>query len=202
MAFVLHEPLRMNYRLFSFISILTLSLAGTAHSDTPGHSPLPDTVPPARAAPSPAVEALASDLERIIQSPGWRDDVWSVQVVSVDRGDTLFAHAPDQPLAPASNMKLYTSIAALYYLGPEFRFSTYLLTRGPIANGVLDGDIIVYGTGDPTLSGRLLESNTQVFEAFADSIVASGIREVRGVVLGDGSYFTGTGSGAAYDALM
>lgn len=143
--------------------------------------------PPAPAAAS--VEALGRDLSRIISAPGWRGDAWGVMVVSLDRGDTLFALNPDVPLAPASNAKLFSTAAALYYLGPQFRFTTYLLADGPIHDGVLDGDLILYGTGDPSMSGRLLESPLAVMRAMADSLALAGVREIRGDVVGDGSYF-------------
>lgn len=146
-------------------------------------------------APAPVIASLRSDLERLIQGPAWRGDKWSVMVVSLDRGDTLFAHEPDATLAPASNMKLFTSAAALYYLGSEFRYSTYLLTDAPIVQGVLQGDLILYGTGDPTLSDRFLGSKTAVWEAFADSLGALAITEIRGDVVGDASYFDGKGTG-------
>src|SRR5690349_17561000 len=58
------------------------------------------------AAGSPEVASLQRDLERLISAPNWPSDAWSVMVVSLDRGDTLFAHGPADLLAPASNMKV------------------------------------------------------------------------------------------------
>src|SRR5688572_5262204 len=52
---------------------------------------------------------LQGDLERLIESPGWRGDRWSVLVVSLDKGDTLFNHGGDESLVPASNLKLFTT---------------------------------------------------------------------------------------------
>lgn len=129
------------------------------------------------------------DLRSIIGEPGWNEADYGVLVVSLDRGDTIFSLNADRPLAPASNMKLYSTAAALYYLGPDFRFSTYLLADGEIEGGVLDGDLILYGTGDPAISGRMLESTSATFDALADSLLARGIREIRGDIVGDGSYF-------------
>lgn len=162
---------------------------------------------PAAAAPAPAavdaasaaaVQGLQRDLSRLIDSPGWRDDRWGVLVVSLDRGDTIFSYQPDLPLAPASNMKLYTSAAALYYLGPEFRFSTYLMTDGKIEGGVLRGDLIVYGTGDPTLSGRYFRDGPTIWENFADSLLALGVTEIEGDIVGDASYFGDDGAGEGW----
>src|SRR5680860_136653 len=59
---------------------------------------------------------LAGDLGEIIGKPGWEQSTYGVLVVSLERGDTLFAMNPDLGLAPASNLKLYSTAAALYYL--------------------------------------------------------------------------------------
>jgi D-alanyl-D-alanine carboxypeptidase/D-alanyl-D-alanine-endopeptidase (penicillin-binding protein 4) len=140
------------------------------------------------------VAALRTDLEKMIASPGQ----WSVTVVSLDRGDTLFAHSPDLGLMPASNMKLFTTAAALYYLGPHYRYSTFLLADGPIQNGVLAGDLIVYGTGDPTISDRFGQK-MRVWESFADTLAALGVREVRGNIVADASYFGGPGAADGWE---
>jgi serine-type D-Ala-D-Ala carboxypeptidase/endopeptidase (penicillin-binding protein 4) len=161
---------------------------------------VPDSVPAVAAAPAaPAAPStrLQSDLERMIDSPGWAGDRWSVLVVSLDKGDTLFNHGGDESLAPASNLKLFTTAAALYYLGPDFRYNTFLLTDGTIANGVLTGDVVVYGTGDPSFTSRFGRRDG-VWHAFADTLAALGVREIRGNIIGDASYFAGPGSGTGW----
>jgi D-alanyl-D-alanine carboxypeptidase/D-alanyl-D-alanine-endopeptidase (penicillin-binding protein 4) len=146
----------------------------------------PQTPPPA---PSDEVLLLRSELERLIRNITTAGSDHGVLVMSLDRGDTLFSHNPDVPIAPASNMKLFTTAAALYYLGPNFRYSTYVLADGPIENGVLHGNLILYGTGDPAISSRMLGGALTPFRALADSLRAHGITEVRGDIVGDGSYF-------------
>lgn len=142
-------------------------------------------------------EALRADLRQIIARPGWSGDRWSVTVRSIDRGDVLFSFGGGDPLAPASNMKLFTTAAALYYLGPDFRYNTFLMATGPVHDGVLDGDLVVYGTGDPTFSDRFGDKQ-RIWNAFADTLAALGIREIRGSIVGDGSYFTGPGAGEGW----
>jgi serine-type D-Ala-D-Ala carboxypeptidase/endopeptidase (penicillin-binding protein 4) len=152
---------------------------------------------PIQAAPAeaiaPSVDAevleLRADLDRLVRNGTSRNSSHGVLVVSLDRGDTLFAHNPDLSLAPASNMKLFSTAAALYYLGPNFRYSTYALADGPIESGILDGDLILYGTGDPAISSRMLPGALPPLRALADSLHALGVREIRGDVVGDGSYF-------------
>jgi serine-type D-Ala-D-Ala carboxypeptidase/endopeptidase (penicillin-binding protein 4) len=148
-------------------------------------------------ATDPGSASLQRELEQLIRRPGWTGDRWSVMVISLDRGDTLFAHAAHERLAPASNMKLFTTAAALYYLGADYRYNTFLMATGPIRDGVLDGDLVVYGTGDPTFSARF-GSALAVWQAFADTLQALGVREIRGDIVGDGSYFDGPGAGEGW----
>lgn len=146
----------------------------------------------------PSEQALRAEIERLIANSGTSGSQWSVMVISLDRGDTLVAHAPDLPLLPASNMKLFTTAAALYYLGPQFRYSTFLLADGTIENGVLQGDLIVYGTGDPTFSDRFGQKLVP-WNTFADTLAALGIREIRGNIVADASYFGGPGTAAGWE---
>ncbi len=79
--------------------------------------------------------------------------------------------------------------AALHHLGAEHRFRTSLYAAGPVRGGVLEGDLVLYGRGDPNLSSRFFDSPTAVFEALADSLLARGIRRVSGAVVADESWF-------------
>jgi serine-type D-Ala-D-Ala carboxypeptidase/endopeptidase (penicillin-binding protein 4) len=157
---------------------------------------LPGETPAAEERMDAARATLQQDLAAILSQSRLRDDA-GVLIVSLDRGDTLFVHNPDLPLAPASNLKLFTTLSALYYLGPAFRYNTYLLATGAVQDGVLDGDLVLYGTGDPTLSDRF---GAGVLDALADTLVRQGIREIRGSVVGDASYFGGPGIGTGWQA--
>ena len=159
--------------------------------------PIHAAVASAAPARSAAVNALSADLERMIEGSGMSNSRWSVLVVSLDKGDTLFSYQADTQLAPASGLKLFTTAAALYYLGPEFRYSTFLLADGKIENGVLAGDLVVYGTGDPSFTARFGRRDG-IWHAFADTLAALGVREVRGSLIGDASYFAGPGTGAGW----
>jgi serine-type D-Ala-D-Ala carboxypeptidase/endopeptidase (penicillin-binding protein 4) len=135
---------------------------------------------------------------QVVDHPARQAERWSILAVSLDRGDTLFARSPGQPLAPASNIKLFTAAAALEYLGADHRFTTYLLADGPVREGVLEGNLYLYGTGDPTLGTRFAERPAPGLLALADTLEQLGIREVRGDVVGDGSHFTGPGTGQGW----
>lgn len=161
--------------------LLSLIFVGTASS-----------FPSERAAVSEA-EDLQRELQAILTSTGNRTGTWGVLAVSLDRGDTLLALNVRDPMVPASNMKVFTTAAALYSLGPDFRYTTFFLTTGEQSDGRLEGDLVLYGTGDPTLSSRFYPGMTSALDSLAHSILDAGIREVKGDLVIDGSYFQGPG---------
>ncbi len=97
-----------------------------------------------------------------------------------------------QALVPASALKLLTTYAALSKLGQHFRFETRLFYTGTLdaASGVLDGDILILGGGDPSLQSELYnKDNSLVTDKWAKLIKEKGIKEIKGKVIGDASYF-------------
>lgn len=138
-----------------------------------------------------AKELLEDAVLQSVQSTGWTGAEWGVLAVSLEHGDTLVALNPDAPLAPASNQKLFTSAAALHHLGPDFRFPTFLLTDGEIVDGILEGSLFLYGTGDPAISDRLLDSPHLVLRGLAGQLRTAGIHTVSGELRADATFFTG-----------
>jgi D-alanyl-D-alanine carboxypeptidase/D-alanyl-D-alanine-endopeptidase (penicillin-binding protein 4) len=126
---------------------------------------------------------LARSLAPLFQGRTWRYATWGALVVSLTRGDTLLSYHADRRFVPASNAKLFTTAAALHYLGPDFEFLTVLLAGGPVRDSTLYGDLVLYGTGDPTFG-----LDTAALAPFADSVVLAGIRRVNGDLVGDASF--------------
>lgn len=93
--------------------------------------------------------------------------------VDMKDGKVIFAHQAELLLPPASVTKILTALYALETLGPDYRFATRLRVTGPIENGILKGDLILEGGGDPTLDSRGLSE-------LALRLAKAGIREVRG----------------------
>ena len=137
------------------------------------------------------IDELQADLSEMLDAYSWRDARWGVLVVSLDQSDTLFSKSPDSALSPASNVKLLTTAAALRILGPDFRFQTYLLSDSDIANDVLQGDLVLYGTGDPGISDLFFQEREYVLELLADQLEDSGIKTVRGDLVADASHLPG-----------
>jgi serine-type D-Ala-D-Ala carboxypeptidase/endopeptidase (penicillin-binding protein 4) len=125
---------------------------------------------------------LAANLEAILADPSLDSVTVAAAVRLADSGELVYEHHGDQRLPPGSAEKLLTSAAALADLGPDYRFHTAVLAAAPPAAGVISGDLYLKGTGDPTLfPGR--------FDDLAQQLVDQGIREVRGGLAADDSYF-------------
>jgi D-alanyl-D-alanine carboxypeptidase/D-alanyl-D-alanine-endopeptidase (penicillin-binding protein 4) len=123
---------------------------------------------------------------------------WGLLVADAQTGETLYQQNADRYFVPASNMKLFTTALALTKLGPDYRFHTTLETTGTISNGVLTGNVVLVGRGDPNLSNRKFPYQLKeefdgppekVLAELADGLVAKGVKEISGDVIGDDSYF-------------
>ncbi|HVO73817.1 MAG TPA: D-alanyl-D-alanine carboxypeptidase/D-alanyl-D-alanine-endopeptidase, partial [Ignavibacteriaceae bacterium] len=91
---------------------------------------------------------------------------------------------------------------ALDILGPEYKFSTNVYINGKIDGSILEGDLVVEGRGDPTISGRFYNGDLlKVFNGWADSLLVYGIDEINGNLVGDDNLFEdkGLGQGWAWD---
>ena len=123
-----------------------------------------------------------------------------IEVGSLENGKTYFEHNARKLLKPASNNKLYTGALALDRLGSEFRIKTSLLAAArPDVEGVLRGDLIVYGRGDPSFSSRFRDgSYDDLLGPLADKLVAAGVKRIEGDLVGDESFFSGPPIGATW----
>ncbi len=110
----------------------------------------------------------------------------AVRVVALDGGpgeggrpgEVLYERNPDLSLSPASNMKLVTTAAALAKLGPDYRFTTEVLSAGKRDESSLNGDLVLRGGGDSSLE-------TPGLADLADQVRKAGIRTIRGDLLAD-----------------
>lgn len=170
----------------------------------------PDGLALQAAAPSPAppanLETLRGWFVQHLGQERFRHARWGVRVVSLDSGREVFAHAGDQLFVPASNTKLFTGALALDRLGPEFRIRTSLLAGESIdARGVLAGDLVVYGRGDPTFAARHHHGSLmEALEPVVAAVRQAGVRRVRGGLVMDATFFDGPtlGSGWEWDDLQ
>lgn len=134
--------------------------------------------------------APADGVESTLQRPTLKGARTALCVLDVASGQRLHAVRADEPMAPASNLKLVTTAAALSLLGAEHDFATRLqAVAAPDAQGRLAGDLVVVGGADPCLRADLLghEGVDDPASLLADLLQAQGVRSIAGrLVLDDG----------------
>jgi D-alanyl-D-alanine carboxypeptidase/D-alanyl-D-alanine-endopeptidase (penicillin-binding protein 4) len=135
------------------------------------------TVTPAAATSSRS--HLASQLRHTLRGSSARHLDYSI----ADSGLGTIHHGATRASAPASNAKLYTAITLLQLVGPQFRYLTKVSGSSKVDHGVLDGDLIVRGSGDPTLTRANLA-------AMAKNLHSKGLREVTGHLIVDDSRYS------------
>ncbi|MEO7456413.1 MAG: D-alanyl-D-alanine carboxypeptidase/D-alanyl-D-alanine-endopeptidase [Gemmatimonadaceae bacterium] len=176
--------------------LLLAAVAGCAGSSTSSPAPAP-VLAGGRA-------SIRQFIDSMIDVPDFRSTHWGIIVVDPGRGETLYSRNADKLFMPASNQKLLTGSTALTQLGPDYRWTTTLLARGPVSNGILAGDLVVRGNGDPSISAHMQKGDGLApMRAMADSLRAHGITRVRGRVTTAASPFTDSplGYGWSFDDL-
>ena len=157
------------------------------HAQTPRPANVAVSRPSATSTPANA--RLAARIDSILARPQLSRATWGIEVRDASTGHTLYARNAARPLIPASNLKLIVAAAAAHHLAPDFRFRTSLYAAGPVRDGTLEGDLVLYGRGDPMISARYFPSKTAVFEMLADSLLARGVRRISGGIVADESWF-------------
>ncbi len=166
-------------------------------------APDPATLPQAMTTPLLSVRRAPAVLSRQVNVTALQSALQPL-LSSVD-DNRCFALAIDgQPVAaknetlslsPASNLKILTAAVALDVLGPGFTYSTKVI--GALADGVVTGDLYLVGGGDPVLANEWWNGNNPKwppfnetsFESLADSIQQTGVTEITGGIVGDGSRY-------------
>jgi serine-type D-Ala-D-Ala carboxypeptidase/endopeptidase (penicillin-binding protein 4) len=149
----------------------------------------PPAVPAVRYSTPRDAGDLASSLAALTGRTRGGD--WGVMVVSLTRGDTLYANNPGEQMMPASTMKLLTSAIAFDRFGPSYQFSTDALRDAAVGpDGTLTGNLYLRGDGDPALSGKFLPGGPSApMNRLADLVAQQGIKHVTGAIIGDASGF-------------
>lgn len=134
---------------------------------------------------------LAREIDRILNENESKPARFGVFVMSARDGRVLYAHNSEQLFAPASNMKVYTTAVALDLLGPDYRWRTSIYAKKqPDSNGIIDGDLTLFGRGAPDLISKP-KGDAPSLTKLAEDLYRAGIREIRGNIVGDNSYFRG-----------
>ena len=163
--------------------------------------PTPDVVQIRTAATTRTLAELQSRISQVLRKPEFAPAMIGIKVTSLETGRVLFEENANKLLRPASNMKLYTVAAGLDRLSPDFRFVTSVYGPDkPDGNGVVKGDLTIYGRGDPSISARF--NSGDYFKGINDlaaRIAAAGVKRVEGDLVADETYFTGAPYGSGWE---
>ena len=135
----------------------------------------------------------------MISQPRFAGADWGIAVVSLSNGRTVYSHHADQLFQPASTAKLFTAAVTLSELGADYRIPTRVLAGGEIRNGRLDGPLILYGMGDPTLGVDVATLGWA--NQLAEQLAAQGLRHVHGDLIADSTYFASPAMGTGWEAI-
>ena len=164
--------------------------------------------PPARTArpspgkPSAAIARLQRDIDEILRAPALDRAFFGVVVKSLATQNTLYSLNAGKLMMPASAMKVVTLASAAEKLGWDFRYETRLVPLGTISDGILHGDLLVVGSGDPSIDDWD-GAATRLFGEWSDHLKAAGIHAIEGRIIGDDNAFDdeGVGFGWSWDDL-
>ena len=174
---------QLNFILINWcLLLLVLSIAG---------------IMPVGADPS-AADQIKGIIDKSLTHPYMAHGIQGVLVQSMDTGKVIYDHNGDVLQIPASNMKLISAAAALEYLGPDYKMTTYLYsTAKPTSRGVIKGDLVLYGKGDSILKIEHLQQ-------MVDKLKEQGVKTVNGNIVGDDTWFDDNrlASGWAWDDLQ
>ena len=171
--------LRLALRINATCLVLAMFAAAPVHADETATA---------------TTQQLASAIDAQIDDPRFASASWGIAVMSLDTGRTLYAHDAHRLQQTASTAKLYTAALVLDTIGTDYRIPTQLLATRPVAQGRLEGPLILRGMGDPSLGTPGTNAD------WADQLAASGVHDVQGELIADDSYFQGPQVGAGWEA--
>lgn len=125
---------------------------------------------------------LKKQIHNVIKKYEGKHTNLGIAIYSLDKNDYYFKYNFDSYFIPASLTKLFTTVAALNKFGPNFLVKTSVYASGKITNGVLYGNLYIYGRGDALLSSSDID-------LIAEKIKSSGIKHITGGVVADPTFF-------------
>jgi D-alanyl-D-alanine carboxypeptidase/D-alanyl-D-alanine-endopeptidase (penicillin-binding protein 4) len=176
------------------IALLACSVASCAARATP------TLIDPASITPR---EQLRRDLRTLFTDPKTDRAHWAVNFYSLQRAELLYSLNSFRFMVPGSIQKMLTAAVAAERLGWDFRYTTRILSTAPVgADGSIDGDVVIVGSGDPSINPRHPE-RWRAFDEWAAALKARGVRIISGRLVGDDNAFAepGWGFGWSWDDL-
>ncbi|HEX4935345.1 MAG TPA: D-alanyl-D-alanine carboxypeptidase, partial [Gemmatimonadaceae bacterium] len=160
------------------------------------------------AAPLAAQPAPHKRILEVMNRPEFAHAHWGLEVYDIAAKKVVMSTNGDRLFVPGSTTKVVTMATAMQTLGADYRFRTRVYRTGPIANGIVQGDLVLVAAGDPNLSGRVRDGRyafvdqdhsyggpplptdpLTTLRAMAQQVAAKGIRGLTGQVIVDASLF-------------
>lgn len=167
--------------LGTLLALQSSLVGGVFAAEFQGAAPLEAPAAAAPVAAAPGVDAL----QRALKSLRLPEGSASLWVLDLDRDEVLTAEAAERPRPPASLVKLLPMGAALLSLGPAFRWHTEAWAEGPLRDGVLQGDLLLWGEGDPFF-------NDEALYRFVSALRDAGVSRIEGALRVDGTALSPT----------
>lgn len=139
---------------------------------------------------SAGLQKLKAGLKTMSNQAGLEHALWGFCLMDPQTGKVLAGYEENKSLTPASSQKVFTTLSALHYLGADYRFETYIEYDGVLGkDSVLQGNIYVRGTGDPTLGSMRIDSipADSLLAQWASIIKKKGIKHITGNIIADAS---------------
>ncbi len=143
------------------------------------------------------VAQVSQPVKQFLGDPELAGASFALQVTDTKTGEAVYTYDSGRKMIPASVLKLVTTAAALELLGPDYRFSTVIEYDGEIVDGVLQGNLYIKGSGDPTLgTSHVVSGPRNDFDKKNDfirqwtaAVQEAGIRKITGSVIADEQIF-------------
>ncbi|MBR5298397.1 MAG: D-alanyl-D-alanine carboxypeptidase/D-alanyl-D-alanine-endopeptidase [Parabacteroides sp.] len=136
-----------------------------------------------------------TSIEQLLQSSYMRGASFSLIIKDLQTGENVYAYDIDRQLSPASVLKIVATSTALDILGEDYRFPTSLQYDGSIKDGILDGNLYIKGSGDPSLGSSHFAPNEKLFlNNWITALQKKGITQINGSIISDESIFDTEGA--------
>jgi D-alanyl-D-alanine carboxypeptidase/D-alanyl-D-alanine-endopeptidase (penicillin-binding protein 4) len=172
-------------RPFALLSLLVW-LAALAPALAPQTAPADPAAADTTSAPAGSADAarVAAAVDAVLDGGVGEEAFWGVYVADARTGEQLYARNAGLLMLPASNQKILTAALALDTRGADYTYETKLLASEQPTSGVLRGDLLIVGTGDPSLGSTVIAGDVNPFDDWAEALAARGVTRVEGRIIG------------------
>lgn len=135
---------------------------------------------------------IGAKISHVVDQPSLENARWGIAVYDLNERKMVYSRNLERSFMPASNMKLFTTAVALEKLGADYRYPTRFYVKGFVKDHVLYGDLVVRGSGDPSLAFRYSDDKEgfSLMQGIAREIHEAGIHKIKGRIVGDDNYFS------------